>query len=72
MASEAAHAVFLLTKLMRRLFLFLALLKTKKETISDEELKIAKVFAVEVFKYTNDQLDKLVKDSKLYEVKYER
>lgn len=52
-------------------FFIFGFAKNERETISSEELRIAKSFATEVLKYTNPQLDKLVKDGKLYEVKYE-
>jgi hypothetical protein len=42
--------------------------KNEKATISAEDLKIAKTFAREWLGYSSEQLDKLVKDGKLYEV----
>lgn len=52
-------------------FFIFGFAKNEKATISDEELKIAKVFAKELLQYSNEQLNKLIKDGKLYEVKYE-
>lgn len=52
-------------------FFIFGFAKNEKATMSDEELKIAKVFAKELLQYSNEQLNKLVKDRKLYEVKYE-
>lgn len=52
-------------------FFIFGFAKNEKATISNEELKIAKVFAKELLQYSNEQLDKLVKNDKLYEVKYE-
>ncbi|MBV9575992.1 MAG: type II toxin-antitoxin system RelE/ParE family toxin [Gammaproteobacteria bacterium] len=53
-------------------FFIFGFTKNEKATISEEDLKIAKVFAREVLKYSHAQLDKLVKDGKLCEVQYER
>lgn len=45
--------------------------KNEKSNLSDEETKTAKTFARELLSYTDAQLDKLVADGKLIEVKHD-
>lgn len=52
-------------------FFIFGFAKNEKAAISNEELKIAKFFAKELLQYSNGQLDKLIKNGKLYEVRYE-
>jgi len=59
-------------QIREKAFFIFGFAKNEKATIDDEELRIAKVFAKELLKYPDIQLDKLVNDSKLYEVKYEK
>ena len=50
-------------------FFIFGFAKNEKANISNDDLKIAKSFAKELLSYSSGQLDILVKDSKLYEVK---
>lgn len=45
--------------------------KNEKSNLSDEETKAAKMFAKELLNYTDTQLDKLMADGKLIEVKHD-
>lgn len=45
--------------------------KNEKEDMTTEEKKIAKAFASELLAYSTEQLNKLVKGSKLIEVNYD-
>lgn len=56
-------------QIQEKAFFIFGFAKNEKATISDEELKIAKSFAKELLGYSSEQLDKLVKNGKLYEVK---
>ncbi len=55
-----------------RAFFIFGFAKNEKEIINDDDLNVAKMFAKELLKYSNAQLDKLINDQKLHEVKYER
>lgn len=46
--------------------------KNEKANIDSEELKLAKKLAHEFLNYSREQLNKLLQEGKLFEVKYER
>jgi|HubBroStandDraft_4_1064222.scaffolds.fasta_scaffold133034_3 hypothetical protein len=59
-------------QLRRKAFFIFGYAKSEKDNISAEELKIAKAFASELLSYNDQQLDILITDGKLIEVKYEK
>lgn len=59
-------------QIRKKAFFIFGYAKNKKDNISAEELKIAKAFASELRSYNDQQLDTLIKDGKLIEVKYEK
>ncbi len=48
------------------------LAKNERKTINDDDLNAAKILARELLNYSTTQLDKLVSDGKLHEVRYEK
>ena len=58
-------------QLAEKAFFIFGYAKNVKADISDEDLKIAKRLASELLHYKDEQLDGLVKEGKLYEVKYD-
>jgi len=57
-------------KIAGKAFFIFGFAKNDKANISDEEMKAAKILARELLGYTDGQLNKLVTDGKLIEVKH--
>lgn len=58
-------------QLAEKAFFIFGYAKNVKANISDEDLKIAKIFASELLSYNTEKLDQLVKQGELDEVKYD-
>lgn len=63
----SARSILVFQITMKAFFIF-GYAKNEKANVSDQELKLAKILAKELLNYSDDQLDKLVKESKLIEV----
>ncbi len=59
-------------KMGKKAFFIFGFAKNEKENLTAEELEIVKVFASESLNYSDEQLHKLIKDSELIEVSYEK
>lgn len=69
---RAGSRSILAYQVAERAFFIFGFAKNEKETLDDDDLNAAKMLARELLKYSDTQLDTLVNDAKLNEVKYEK